>query len=348
MFKTKLGGLYIEITSYCDRHCPYCYNDSNTSGQFLDVNTIYKLLDSCKLNNISVVSISGGEPFSHPNIEAIVNKLNQLNIKAIFVTNLSFLSPKEAIKLIEAGHMLQLTLDSHLKEFNDLTRGYGSYELTTALLDELKSRKFSSNVYLRYNINKDNYLFLNEIISFAYKYELVNLDFSILFKSGRASNYKKVFDYNNDIVILNKLVKEFKNLKEQNKKMNINYTSLDKQLGCEFYKDDIIQIGAKVVSNGDVYACQLFQGKNNVLGNVNTDCITDIIESEKTRQWIESIKNRKIVQKDCTYCIYTDICMCGCPAVSYMQTNSLYIKQDQCMMIKHFIKESLKEAIKDE
>ena len=102
MYKLRLGGIYIEITSICNRNCPYCYNDSSLEGLFLDKEVIFRVFNECKQSGITSVSLSGGEPFMHPDIDEILAKLEELHMRAVVITNLSLVSIDKAAELAEA------------------------------------------------------------------------------------------------------------------------------------------------------------------------------------------------------------------------------------------------------
>lgn len=60
MYSFSFEGVYFEITAFCNRKCPYCYNDSDAFGNYLSKETIYKILDECMSNNVKHITISGG------------------------------------------------------------------------------------------------------------------------------------------------------------------------------------------------------------------------------------------------------------------------------------------------
>ena len=344
MYSLKLGGLYIEITSFCNRNCPYCYNDSTQTGQSLSKETIFRVFEECYKFGITSVSISGGEPFAHSDIYEIISKLDELNMKAVIITNLSLLPIENAVNIIQRGHVLQVTLDHPNKEINDITRGKGSYDLVIRLMDRLKQQNLIHNIILRYNVSKNNYSQIDNIVALAEYYGVRMLDIALLFKSGRGCSYEYVFDYNKDIQVIASLMKELKEIEGKHREtLKCSYTKLNDQLGCVLFGYDELSIGPKIEPNGDVHLCQLFSGEENVLGNIEDLSLQDILSSRKARQVVDKVRQRKCVQNDCSVCGFTDICMCGCPAVSYNQTGSLFEKNDQCSMIKFFLKERVKQ-----
>ena len=139
-------------------------------------------------------------------------------------------------------------------------------------------------------------------------------------------------------------MKELREIEEKHgETLKFSYTKLNNQLGCVIFGNGELSVSPKIEPNGNVYLCQLFSGEENVLGNIGYLSLQDVLSSHKAHQVIDRIRQRKCMQNDCSVCGFTDICMCGCPAVSYNQTGSLFEKNDQCSMIKFFLKERLKQ-----
>ena len=344
MYSLKLSGAYIEITSYCNRDCPYCYNDSTRERTILDKEIIFKIIDECHSHNITTLSISGGEPFSHPYIYDILAKVESQNMKAIIITNLTFLPLEKAVSIARSGHMLQVTLDYPEKTKNDSTRGKGSYELVMQLFARFKEENLLDSIILRYNVGKNNASQIKEVIKIAHDFGIKTLDIAMLFKSGRGCKYEYVYDYKKDINEIGCLINQLQTFKKQyGEEFTFSYTKLNDQIGCVLFSDGVVPVGPKIEPNGNVYICQLFSGEENILGNVKNMSLQNILDSSKTKNIIDKIRKRKQIQNECPKCAFSDVCMCGCPAVSYNQTGNLFDKNDQCSMIKYFLKERIKE-----
>lgn len=57
----------IEITQYCDRHCPFCSTDATVHGRHLPIRTIKEFLQkTAERYHIARLNLSGGEPLAHP------------------------------------------------------------------------------------------------------------------------------------------------------------------------------------------------------------------------------------------------------------------------------------------
>lgn len=340
-FELKAEQVYIEITSYCNRNCPYCYNDSSGKDiTILDKITIFNIIDNISGNNIT---ISGGEPFFHPNIEEIIEYANGKNISANVISNISTVSNDVLLNLISKGNTLQITLDSLDKEQNDKTRGQGSYDLIENLLNELSNSEYKQQIQLRFNLSKTNLNEIQKAIDFAIRKGLKHLQFAFLVRSGRAINYPYLFDYKKDLIELNKTIEYFKYLKKQyEEKINITYSTIDQQVGCVLFKNGKISITPRVDPEGNVFLCQLFVGKESSIGNLKNSSLEDVLKSPRAINFVEKLRLRKEKNSNCYNCPFSNGCMCGCPAISYLNTGDMMNITDQCNMIKYFYKEKLK------
>ncbi|MBQ8175048.1 MAG: radical SAM protein [Clostridia bacterium] len=344
MYNFSFESMYLEITSFCNRSCPYCYNDSDCTGDYLPKSVIAKLLAECKSKSIDYLTISGGEPFCHPEINEILEELARLHMRAMIISNLSTLSRERMKELLVAGYSIQATLDSCDAEKNDITRGQGSHQAVMELLSVAHEIGKINKIALRFNISKDNVSEIEEMIEFAIARGMPLLNLALLTRSGRGTNFAAVYDYNTDILDLARLMHRFVELQQAYEgRIRLRFPDLKEQVGCALYADGEISLSPKISPDGNVYFCQLFSGEENSLGNIKHQSLADVLNSEKAHGVAERVRKRKDMQKDCVGCQFTEFCMCGCPAVSVNQTGSLYEKDDQCAMIKFFMKEKIKQ-----
>lgn len=344
VYSFAFESVYLEITSFCNRRCPYCYNDSNDCGDYLNKDTIYKILDECRLNNVKHITISGGEPFCHPDIYDIIARMNESNIKGTFISNLSLLTDNIIREILLSGHNIQATLDSSNAYNNDMTRGNGSYDAVINLLSVARKCDCLNRIALRFNLSKKNVCEIESIINLAIDNHMRWLNIALLTKSGRAITYDDVYDCSDDIIELAQLMNKLKLIKNKYKNIiKIEYSDLEEQVGCALFADGELNLSPKIDPSGNVFLCQLFSGNENSLGNIYNETLNEILHSEKAINLANYIRKRKAQQRECANCDFTDFCMCGCPAMSYNQNGNLYDKNDQCYMIKYFLKERIKK-----
>ena len=341
-----LSGVYLEITNKCNRCCPYCYNDSGARQQFLDKNLIFKVIDECRQNKIDQITVSGGEPFLHPDINEIIDYANANKISVKIISNLSLVTTTEVINFLNSGNFVQVTLDSTNKTKNDFTRGEGSYDSIIDLLEEAKDT-CSSSIFLRMNLYKSNIEDIQNFIDFAIKYNIKHVAIAFLAKSGRGNDFPLIYDYNDSMLEMSKIVDDLKNKKEYYKnELDISYSNLEDQRGCAIFNVGDLNVVPRIDPFGDVFFCSYFFGSENILGNIHSNSLLKILNSKKMNDFINKIRKRR-ENEDCIKCAFNKICLCGCPAVSFMHSNNTQYKDDQCNLIKFFLKNKLKELSKE-
>lgn len=91
-----LHEITIEVTQRCPNRCIYCSSLSDaTKTQCLDYDTICHVVDDAKSLGAKSVSLSGGEPFLHPDIVRIVDYIRQKGMVCLIYTSGLVLSEDE-------------------------------------------------------------------------------------------------------------------------------------------------------------------------------------------------------------------------------------------------------------
>ncbi len=339
----KLKSLYIEITSKCNMNCPYCYNDSSSKGIFLDKDKVFNLINQCKLNKISEITISGGEPFLHPNIIDFIEYANSKQIKVRIISNLSVVSFEDSVKILKNGNFFQLTLDSTNEKENDSIRGIGCYQKIVKLLQYAKNNKLSKRISLRMNLGKNNVHRIQSFIDFAISFGIKHISIAFIANCGRGYEYEYAFNYKDS---LPEMVSIMENLKMLSNKfdniIDISYNNLEKQRSCPLFCRGDLEINPRVSPNGDVFFCSYFFDERNSIGNIYKNTIMQIINSKELENFRQTIQQRKNNEK-CNVCAFKRMCSGGCPAISFMNTKDILDISTQCKMIKYFIKNEIKQ-----
>jgi hypothetical protein len=74
----------IKITNYCDLGCPFCHENSTTTGRHGNIMT-FKFIDT--LRPYTELAIGGGNPLAHPDLIPFLKKLREKNIIANLTVN---------------------------------------------------------------------------------------------------------------------------------------------------------------------------------------------------------------------------------------------------------------------
>lgn len=64
--------LDISITRWCDRNCPRCYRESNTSGTHMSIQDYRLVLDQAQKLPVNQIALGGGNPNQHPDFSEIL------------------------------------------------------------------------------------------------------------------------------------------------------------------------------------------------------------------------------------------------------------------------------------
>ena len=98
---------WVEITTDCNLRCPGCYRGCNRDDnialhvplQYVKVN----VLEMKRIRNCQIISLSGGEPLLHPDLESIVRFIRDNQMFPFVHTNGLLLTPELITRLKRAG-----------------------------------------------------------------------------------------------------------------------------------------------------------------------------------------------------------------------------------------------------
>jgi MoaA/NifB/PqqE/SkfB family radical SAM enzyme len=96
----------------CNLACTYC-NEYDDFSQPVPTEEMLRRIDRLAYLHTAIVTISGGEPLLHPEIEAIIQRIRNHGMIAGLITNGYLLTPKKIGALNEAGlDHLQISIDN--------------------------------------------------------------------------------------------------------------------------------------------------------------------------------------------------------------------------------------------
>src|SRR5512134_430146 len=113
IFSTKHPLLaHIIPTRRCNLACGYC-NEYDDFSPPIPIETMLHRIDLLAGLSTAIVTISGGEPLLHPQIEQVIQRIRHHGMIAGMITNGYLLSPKKILALNEAGlEHLQISIDN--------------------------------------------------------------------------------------------------------------------------------------------------------------------------------------------------------------------------------------------
>jgi Predicted Fe-S oxidoreductases len=103
---------HIIPTRRCNLACVYC-NEYDDFSPPVPTDEMIRRIDRLAYLKTAIVTISGGEPLLHPEIETIIKRIRQHGMIAGMITNGYLLTPKKIVSLNEAGlEHLQISIDN--------------------------------------------------------------------------------------------------------------------------------------------------------------------------------------------------------------------------------------------
>jgi MoaA/NifB/PqqE/SkfB family radical SAM enzyme len=96
----------------CNLSCAYC-NEYDTFSKPVPLDVMFRRVNHLAKLGISIVTISGGEPLLHPQLERIIRRIRSHGILAGMITNGYLLTPERIEQLNRAGlDHLQISIDN--------------------------------------------------------------------------------------------------------------------------------------------------------------------------------------------------------------------------------------------
>lgn len=68
--------LSIDLSNYCSKQCPFCYNHSTREGNIMwSPQEVISFAQDCIRNGVEAISLGGGEPFEYEGVFDVINAL---------------------------------------------------------------------------------------------------------------------------------------------------------------------------------------------------------------------------------------------------------------------------------
>lgn len=115
----------IQITERCNLRCKHCFVSAGKEGSDMNYETIRKcILPVIKKNNITKVTLTGGEPLVYPHLSELVNELSKCGITVGICSNGVLINKGllESIKTCEGVHF-NISLDGFSAKTHGRFRG---------------------------------------------------------------------------------------------------------------------------------------------------------------------------------------------------------------------------------
>lgn len=104
--------MLLRVTNKCHGGCSHCMIDSSgPDGEHMSAETFDKVLGFLHRTNTPAVLVSGGEPFEHPHIFSIINKLSRRGYVFVASNGHFILDDELTERIRSSGVAVQVTCD---------------------------------------------------------------------------------------------------------------------------------------------------------------------------------------------------------------------------------------------
>jgi len=299
-------GIHMELTSQCNERCVHCYIPHDNKNQEMSLSLAIDTLDQLKDMNTVSVTFSGGEPFLHKDILAILNHARKNDFVINILSNGTLLN-KENIQVLKDLNinMIQISIYSMDSCVHDaITAVAGSHKQSMAAIDLLLEADIPVQISSpAMKANSESY---REVSLWAKSRKMRTLcDFIMMARTDFTTsnlenrlNLDETEELIKDIIDVEEDYQELLEFEPKTQSLEI----LAEQPVCGVVVDN-----ACISSSGNVYPCAGFQG--HVLGNLTEQSLRNIWHDSEKASFIRNIKKSAFPQ--CLECEARDYCaMC--------------------------------------
>lgn len=183
----ELNNLFIELTAKnCNQRCKHCYIDfpiSKNVKDFIPIDKIKSALSDTMNSRIQVIYLTGAEPMTHPEFNAIL-RLCLKRASVCICTNSTFINEKKArfLKKVEEESsneiIFKLSIDHYNEVKNDDIRTRGAYRQTVNAIKSLIKYNFNPILNIVNYYNEDDEVLIDEFSKLCNKIGFETTDFN--------------------------------------------------------------------------------------------------------------------------------------------------------------------------
>ena len=295
-----------KMTMKCNLRCKHCYLGELPNSCLPDD----KLMDIAEeINKFGVmeVTLTGGEIFTVPCIEKIIQYFHDNEIKMVLFTNAILASQhKEFLSSIPNKNLIKFIVSvDGTKQAHEAIRGKGTYDVTLKNIKMLSEMGY--NVSVNMVLNKNNYKSLFDLVGELNSVGVNNLQLSELIPMGMAT--KDMCMEQEDFKELQAI---FRRINDKYKTSNIYFTTEDGDEKREIYllnDDKVLNFGQEkwkcgaglgkgtILYNGDVVCCPFMEEFK--LGNVLNNSLPKVWDSENRYKFLKMIAQNNNGHRKC-------------------------------------------------
>lgn len=263
-----LHEITIEVTQRCPNRCIYCSSLSDTTKtQYLDFDTICRVVDDAKSLGAKSVSLSGGEPFLHPEIIKIAEFIYAQGLQCYLYSSGIILSKEgkptsvpaiilEAIK--NNITKLIVNIEAADERLYNVIMGtdFGGFTLMQKTIRNAVALGITVEAHMV--PMKVNCLHIPEVVNLCVDLGVTQLSFLRLVAQGRAlENLNQVLLNKDELETAKRLMKEASARQDIKIRLGVPFRDGANRVNC---LTGICKLDVRY--DGKVYPCEAFKNDN--------------------------------------------------------------------------------------
>ena len=280
----KFKKIYIEITNVCNLSCNFCPKTSR-KYEFMNKDSFEEIIKKIKGHTDHVYFHLMGEPFLDKNLEHFLDISGENNLKVNITTNGTLINNVKNI-LIQSKSLRQINISLHSFEANDNETNFEEYIQNIINFIKETSEKTEIICSLRLWNLDGKYKASNDMNIDIFK--LFEEEFNLDTKLNEVFKEKHSFKLKDRVYI---------SMGEKFKWPSLKDEELGERAFCYGLRD---QIG--ILVDGTVVPCCLDSEGSIPLGNIFTQDLESIVNSERAVAIYNGFSGRKAVEDLCKKC----------------------------------------------
>ena len=321
-----------DINNECNLNCKHCRVSEKNDNEKLSLKEAKSLLAECWYNGITMLNLSGGEPFLRDDIFEILDYAEKFE-DIVITTNGTLLNEEKCKKLSTYKNIkLSISLDGLEETHDKFRRKKGAFKKVIDILPVLN--KNNIKYAIKYTLSKETAKDAIELLNLVAKMGANEFNVRRVIVAGNA---------NKDMVLSNE---EYKNIIRELirncRKLNVKFRTGDPLLipifseiwGIDIKNDDLSKIyagcqaGDEIIYidyKGNVGACSYIP---KFADNIKDKPLDEILKNNKLFIDLREYKNK--LEGKCNKCTYKMICG-GCRASALALKKSLFAEDPLCL-----------------
>ncbi len=317
MARSKIKEIFIEITSHCNFNCSFCPNSIMKRPRgFMSAELFGKVVTEIAENNLAeqIAFHLMGEPLLHPEFIPFLKSAANKKQKIHLISNISLIDEKMIEPILRYVDVLEISLQSYDQaSFEQRKAKKITYDKYLDLIKYLLDKKYfyGSKTKIKISLIENS---LNVFKNFKKDIQLIDSSEKMQnFFEGQWTEYFQAlaakyrltykplhkYKYHNfaqqflpDVVFATRWTTTWGN----------NMTAGQKVIPAVLAKCDGLSGQLGILWNGDVVPCCGDYDGRVVLGNLQTDTLTDVLNSELARKMRSGFRIGQLIHPYCRGC----------------------------------------------